>query len=105
MFINAAFIIAEKGAGHPVHDHEAVAAFFQVFIVESFSRLAEMPGKVIGLLIIDQHHQAFTTVAAIGTADPGRNGFIQHKYEFVDLLTVSFFQKYLKAVILSGMRF
>lgn len=103
MFIHTAFIITEKRAGHAVHDHESTAAFFEVFLVESFAGLAEVLGKIIGFRIIDQYHQAFAAITAIGTTDSRTDGFIEPENQFIYLLAVPFLYKHLKPLILGLM--
>lgn len=104
MLVNTTFIIAQKRAGHAVHDHETATAFFKVFLIKIFPWLAKLPGKIIRLIIRNQHHQAFATVTAGGATDPGSNGFIELKHKLVYLLPVPFFHKYFKPVVLSCMR-
>lgn len=103
MFIHAAFIITEKGAGHAVHDHEPAAAFFEVFPVESFAGLAQVLGEVVGFRIIDQYHQAFAAITAIGAADTQTDGFIEPENQFIYLFAVSFLYKCLEPVVLGLM--
>jgi hypothetical protein len=38
VFVNSAFVVAQKMAGHAVHDHQPVAPFFEVLLVERFAR-------------------------------------------------------------------
>lgn len=103
VFIHAAFIIAQKGAGHTVHDHESTAAFFQVFAVESFAGLAQVLGKIIGFRIIDQYHQALAAITAIGAADARTDGFVEPENQFVYLFAVPLFYKSLEPVVLGLM--
>lgn len=103
VFVNAAFVIAEKRTGHTVHDHKTATAFFKVFLIKIFPWLAKLSRKIIRLLIRNKHHQAFATVTAGGATDPGSDGFIELKHKLVYLLPVPFFHKYFKPVVLSCM--
>lgn len=103
VFIHTAFIIAEKRAGHAVHDHESAAAFFEVFAVECFAGLAQVLGEVVGFRIIDQYHQAFATITAIGAADLRTDGLVEPENQLVYLFAVPFLYKCLKPVVLGLM--
>lgn len=103
VFIHTAFIIAEKGAGHTVHDHEPAAPFFQVFAVESIAGLAQVLGEVVGFCVIDQYHQALAAITAIGAADARTDGFVEPENQFVYLFAVPFFYKSLETVVLGLM--
>lgn len=103
VFIHTAFIITEEGAGHAVHDHESAAAFFEVFPVESFAGLTQVLGEVVGFRIIDQYHQAFAAITAIGAADTRTDGFIEPENQFIYLFAVPFFYKRLKPLVLGLM--
>jgi len=93
VFVYTAFFIAEERAGHAVHDHEPAAAFFEVFFVKFFARLAKVRGKITGFVIRDQYHQAFAAVAAIGAVDLRGNGVVEMQYHLIDLFAVVFFYK------------
>lgn len=103
VFIHTAFVIAEKRAGHAVHDHESAAAFFQVFAVESFAGLAQVLGEVVGFGIIDQYHQALAAITAIGAADLRTDGFVEPENQFVYLFAVPFFYKSFEPLVLGLM--
>lgn len=103
VLIHTAFLIAEEGAGHAVHDHEPIAAFFQVSLVKIFAALAQVPGQVIGFRIVDQDHQALAAVAAIGAVDEGTDLLVQAGDQLVYLPVVPLFHKILEPVILSCM--
>jgi hypothetical protein len=103
VFIHTAFVIAEERAGHAIHDHKSAAAFFQVFAVESFAGLAQVPGKIVGFRIIDQYHQTFAAITAIGAADLRTDGLIEPENQFVYLFAVPFFYKSLEPVVLGLM--
>ncbi len=104
MFVHSAFVIAQKMTGHAVHDHEAVASFFEIFFIKCFSRLAEMRGKIICLIVRNKYHQAFAAIAAIGAIDEGRNGFIEMKNHLIYLIAVPFFHKHFETVVLGNFR-
>lgn len=103
VFIHTAFIIAQKRTGHAVHDHKPAAPFFQVFAVESFTGLAQVLGKIIGFRIIDEYHQTFAAITAIGAADLRTYGFVESENQFVYLFAVSLLYKCLEPVVLGLM--
>lgn len=69
VFVNSTFIICKKMAGNRIQDHHAIAAFFEVFIVEGFPGHLQVPGKIVCFLFIDVYHQGFAAVAATGAID------------------------------------
>jgi len=93
MFIYGAFIFTEEMAGHPVHDHQAIAAFFEVLLIKVFPGLFQVLGKFIGFGVRDQYHQAFAAITAGCTTNLRGNGFVQLVHHPVDLLIVPFFDK------------
>lgn len=101
MFIYGALVIAEKMTRHAVYDHAAIAAFLYIVLIKCFARLAQVCRKLIGFLLIYQHHQAFAAVTAVGTMDMGGNGIIELVNEGVYLFIVPFFHKIPEPVVFS----
>jgi hypothetical protein len=103
VLINRAFIVTQKMTGHPVHDHQPIAPFFKVLLVERIAALVQVRRQVIRLLIRDQHHQAFAAIAAVDTTDPWRNTFAEPRNHPVNLLAVVLLHKTPETVVFIGM--
>jgi hypothetical protein len=103
VFVNGAFIITQEMAGHAVHDHQAIAAFFEVLFVEGPARLVKMPRKPVRFIVRDQYHQALAAVAAVNAADLRRNTVVELRNHAVYLPAVMLLHKNAETVVFCGM--
>ena len=89
-------------AGHPVHDHHSMAAFFKISRVEVLTRLLQMGRQAIGFFLRHHDHQAFAAIAAGSTVDLGCDLIIQAIHRTIQFFGVHLFQRFPEPVVLHG---